>query len=88
MTARLIANNTISLLDSPVERLPTWQQWVGLGMRKMRHDMILVTGTAARWAERACERRRLLTFDDRMLKDIGLSRADAWAEAAKPVWRP
>ena len=31
-------------------------------------------------------RRHLARLDDRMLKDIGLSRADALAEAARPPW--
>ena len=29
------------------------------------------------------ERRRLMALDDRMLKDIGLSRSDAYSEAAR-----
>jgi len=40
------------------------------------------------WRERALQRRRLLQLDARMLSDIGLSRADAENEAAKPFWRP
>jgi len=39
------------------------------------------------WHERAAERRHLLTLDDRMLRDIGISRADAANEARKPFWR-
>ena len=31
-------------------------------------------------------RRQLARLDDRMLKDIGLSRADALAEAARAPW--
>ena len=31
------------------------------------------------------QRRALLALDDRMLKDIGLSRADAWHEANRPL---
>ncbi|NMQ19553.1 DUF1127 domain-containing protein [Candidatus Competibacter phosphatis] len=34
------------------------------------------------------QRRELLALDDRMLKDIGLSRADAFREGSKPFWRP
>jgi uncharacterized protein YjiS (DUF1127 family) len=30
----------------------------------------------------------LLTLDDWLLKDIGLSRADVLREALKPFWRP
>jgi uncharacterized protein YjiS (DUF1127 family) len=37
--------------------------------------------------ERRAQRRRLLALDDRMLHDIGRSRADAEAEWAKPLWR-
>ena len=39
------------------------------------------------WHERARQRRRLLELDDRMLRDIGVSRADAVREAAKPFWQ-
>ena len=30
----------------------------------------------------------LLQLSDHMLRDIGVTRADAWAEADKPFWRP
>jgi len=40
------------------------------------------------WLERREQRRALLNLSDPMLKDIGLSRADAWAEGSKPFWRP
>lgn len=40
------------------------------------------------WQERAVERRRLFDLDQRMLRDIGLTRAEAEREAAKPFWRP
>ncbi|MDG4553204.1 MAG: DUF1127 domain-containing protein [Candidatus Competibacter sp.] len=33
------------------------------------------------------QRRELLALDDRMLKDIGLSRVDALRESGKPFWR-
>jgi uncharacterized protein YjiS (DUF1127 family) len=40
------------------------------------------------WQERARQRRRLREMDDRLLRDIGLTRADVELEAAKPCWRP
>lgn len=40
------------------------------------------------WQERAEQRARLRTMSDRMLKDIGISRADAEHEGATPFWRP
>lgn len=36
---------------------------------------------------RAMQRRRLMELSDRGLRDIGVSRADAWAEYRKPFWR-
>ncbi len=38
------------------------------------------------WRERHAWRYDLRRFDDRMLMDIGMSRADAEAEIAKPLW--
>lgn len=38
------------------------------------------------WQERAETRRKLLAFDDRMLSDIGISRADIDNETRKPFW--
>jgi uncharacterized protein YjiS (DUF1127 family) len=38
--------------------------------------------------ERARQRQALRALDDRLLKDIGVSRADAEREANKPFWRP
>lgn len=39
------------------------------------------------WVERRRQRRALLELSDALLKDIGVSRADALREASKPFWR-
>lgn len=39
------------------------------------------------WHRRARQRRQLACLSDRMLRDIGLSRADVWTESSKPFWR-
>ena len=46
-----------------------------------------LVGALERWSERRRQRRALLQLDDNLLKDIGLSHADAWQEAHKPFWR-
>jgi uncharacterized protein YjiS (DUF1127 family) len=44
------------------------------------------------WLQESAERRRqrlaLLELSDALLKDIGVSRADAVREGTKPCWRP
>ena len=40
------------------------------------------------WLERSRSRRALAAFDDHQLRDIGLSRTDAWRESSKCFWRP
>jgi len=43
--------------------------------------------TLLEWQERARQRRHLARLDDRLLKDVGLGRAEAEAEYRKPFWR-
>jgi uncharacterized protein YjiS (DUF1127 family) len=40
------------------------------------------------WQERAAQRAHLSALEDRILRDIGLSRADVDHETSKPFWRP
>jgi uncharacterized protein YjiS (DUF1127 family) len=40
------------------------------------------------WQQRYALRQHLLEMDARLLEDIGLSRAEARREAAKPFWKP
>jgi uncharacterized protein YjiS (DUF1127 family) len=40
-----------------------------------------------RWHELSRQRRALLALDERMLKDIGISRGEAEREARRPFWR-
>lgn len=41
----------------------------------------------AAWHGRLSERRALADLDDRMLRDIGITRAQASAETGKPIWQ-
>jgi uncharacterized protein YjiS (DUF1127 family) len=46
-----------------------------------------VFATLREWRRRMRDRARLGEFDDRMLKDIGLTRTDAEFLINKPFWR-
>jgi uncharacterized protein YjiS (DUF1127 family) len=39
------------------------------------------------WRRRSRDRAALASFDDRMLRDIGVTRVDALFEINKPFWR-
>jgi uncharacterized protein YjiS (DUF1127 family) len=43
--------------------------------------------TLREWSRRSRERAELAALDDRMLKDIGLTRVDAEFLSNKPFWR-
>lgn len=43
-------------------------------------------GAIRTWLQRAHQRRTLAELDNRMLRDIGVTRAQAQREAAKPFW--
>ena len=56
--------------------------------RHLGHGAAWVAEAGLTWLERARQRRQLAELSDYMLRDIGLTRADAWAESEKPFWRP
>ena len=49
--------------------------------------IIRVSDLLADAHSRAQQRRRLMELSDLGLRDIGVSRADAWEEYRKPFWR-
>lgn len=58
-----------------------------LGPRWLAYGIARLAETVPEWLERSRQRRQLARLSDHMLRDIGLTRADAWAEAEKPFWR-
>jgi uncharacterized protein YjiS (DUF1127 family) len=58
------------------------------GLRSaLRRSVIRMVEAFLAWHDRARERRALMELSDHMLRDIGISRAEAHGEAAKPFWR-
>jgi uncharacterized protein YjiS (DUF1127 family) len=46
-----------------------------------------IRSTIAEWMRRVQQRRELIMLTDRDLRDIGITRLDAVAEASKPFWQ-
>ena len=44
-------------------------------------------GTVKMWKARSRQRKQLALLDNRLLEDIGLTKADVKREIAKPFWR-
>lgn len=57
------------------------------GARRRGHRLEHALATLREWHRRSQDRGRIAHFDDRMLRDIGLTRADADRLANKPFWR-
>ena len=75
--------STFSLQSNrgPASGLAPWRELV--------HDLARdLLDLALEWHERARSRRQLQGFSDRMLQDIGLTRAQVEVETDKPFWRP
>ena len=73
-------------------RLP-WRRSEGLGDSVslsviMKGMLVGFADCVISWQQRASERHHLSGLDDRLLKDIGITRADVDREAHKPFWRP
>lgn len=48
---------------------------------------LIAARTFGNWQQRLRSRRALASLDDRLLKDVGLNRADVWRECSKPFWQ-
>ena len=58
------------------------------GIKSAVQDAFLrVVETVLAWHDRTRQRRALRELSDHMLRDIGMDRAAALAEATKPFWR-
>jgi len=57
------------------------QDWSVTGLAAASIELLL------KWQERATQRHNLAALDNRALKDVGLTRADAVGESAKPFWQ-
>jgi uncharacterized protein YjiS (DUF1127 family) len=78
--------STVVALTSPVQGMlgrPSYGDVPPLALRP-RSRML---ATLLRWHQRARQRRQLGELNDHLLRDIGITRAEALAEAEQPFWR-
>ncbi len=53
----------------------------------VKFAMVRLFELLTEWQARERQRRQLRELDDRLLRDIGISRVDAGREARKPFWQ-
>lgn len=64
-------------------RMPSWSAMSAA----LVHVVLWPLRIVVRFQVHAIERETIARMDDRMLRDVGLTRADAWVEATKLFWR-
>ena len=57
------------------------------GQPRIQQSFAAILATLWHWYDRWYQRRQLESLPQHMLKDLGLSSADAYREASKPFWR-
>ena len=70
--------------DHPVP----WERTAWSIRHALARQVALALDRLLRWHDLARQRRELLALDERMLKDIGITRAEAEREADRPFWDP
>jgi|SRR6516225_2227176 uncharacterized protein YjiS (DUF1127 family) len=84
---RLSANAKLSRATSScADRSPGETQWQA-SARRLSGFLSGVHATLRKWRQRKNGRLELARLDERMLRDIGLTRVDADYEINKPFWR-
>ena len=53
----------------------------------LQHAVQATYATLLQWNDRQVQRNHLSELDDRLLRDMGLSKEEVWQEAQKPFWR-
>jgi uncharacterized protein YjiS (DUF1127 family) len=66
---------------------PVREPWLARAWRSLDAALQHAVDVVLTWRERTKTRRQLVMLDDRLLKDIGITRLDAQGEAEKPFWR-
>ncbi|MCW9034461.1 MAG: DUF1127 domain-containing protein [Rhodospirillales bacterium] len=65
----------------------SWSAWLMAGVTLLSNDLVKLTDWMAERREKARQRHALSGLSDDLLKDIGISRAQAMGESDKPFWK-
>jgi uncharacterized protein YjiS (DUF1127 family) len=79
--------DTIAARPGPLEQFAA-RVSAGLvhAARRADHGLARALEAVFEWRARSAERHIMRSLDDRMLRDVGLSRADIERELLKPFW--
>jgi uncharacterized protein YjiS (DUF1127 family) len=72
-------------LPLPPQAYPAWR--AARPQPRTRDPVSAAWGIVSLWIERVSQRDALAGLDDRQLRDIGVTRAEAARECEKPFWR-
>ena len=83
----LLARAPVARVGRAAAAEPVRAAWLARSLRGLTAAIERGVDALLTWYERTQMRRQLLMLDDRLLKDIGISRLEAMHEAEKPFWR-
>lgn len=73
--------------DGAMTGRPLSVPWLPRALRTLEAALQQAADATWVWRDRARTRRQLEMLDDRLLRDIGITRLQARSEAEKPFWR-
>ncbi len=79
---QICANESLSRHQAP-QPIRAWTRFV----HAVDGGLESMVDTLLTWQRRHKDRMHLMSLDDRLLQDIGISYADVDHEASKPFWR-
>ena len=86
----MLRHDCIDAMPVPVVdsgALRSWKSWILAGVNLLQSDVARIVEILATWQRRSMARAALRGFDDRLLRDCGITRAQALRETRKPFWR-
>jgi uncharacterized protein YjiS (DUF1127 family) len=72
---------------SPTQSGSTYRSRISSGSTAIAGPIVAVLRLVRQWRRRARDRALLAQFDSRMLRDLGITRADVVREINRPFWR-